>query len=91
MVKWKKQKFAFASTKTVFDYVTEHSTDEDYRPREVSRATSCMPGSPEKIDVLSARVQRGEELWHRKDRTIDDVIQKLADAADLLGNNNDGN
>lgn len=33
--------------------------------------TDAMPGSDEKIDVLTARVARGEGLWHPKDRRLE--------------------
>lgn len=31
------------------------------------KPTDALPGSPEKIEVLRARVAAGEELWHPKD------------------------
>lgn len=32
------------------------------------RATEALPGSPEKLAVLSERVRLGQPLWHPRDR-----------------------
>jgi hypothetical protein len=32
------------------------------------RATTAMPGTAEKLDVLAERLQRGVPLWHPRDR-----------------------
>lgn len=46
--------------------------DWGFEPREQpARDFSCtaaMPGTPEKIDVLAARIEQGLPLWHPHDR-----------------------
>jgi hypothetical protein len=32
--------------------------------------TDALPGSPEKLDVLAKRLERGEPLWHPEDRIL---------------------
>lgn len=39
-------------------------------PRPATKATLARPGSIEKIAVLAARAERGEELYHPDDETI---------------------
>lgn len=34
-----------------------------------SRPTRTMPGSKARVEVLAARVERGESLWHDEDLT----------------------
>ena len=41
--------------------------DDDFEPVPALERTSARPGSPEKIEVMRARVERGESLWHRDD------------------------
>ena len=38
-------------------------------PRPAKLATAASPGSHEKLEILRARVERGESLWHPSDRT----------------------
>jgi hypothetical protein len=39
-------------------------------------STEAMPGSHEKLEVLSERVSRGLPLWHPRDRrTYDEVVR----------------
>lgn len=44
----------------------------DFEPddQEVSRfeATKALPGTAEKLAVLSARIKKGQPLWHPSDR-----------------------
>lgn len=52
----------------------------DYDPEDSSResfaATTAMPGSEEKLDVLATRVLQGLPLWHPSDRrTFDDCAE----------------
>lgn len=48
------------------------SGDWLFEPQEVGasdfQATSAMPGSKEKLDVLASRVRSGLPLWHESDR-----------------------
>jgi len=41
--------------------------DEDFHPSAASAPTASPPGSHEKVEVLSARMLAGEELWHPED------------------------
>ena len=38
-------------------------------------ATQARPGSPEKIQVMKRRVQRGQQIFHPGDATISDYDQ----------------
>jgi hypothetical protein len=40
-----------------------------FKPKPAELATAANPGSAEKIEILRARVERGENLWHESDRT----------------------
>ena len=44
----------------------------DFEPKETKEesfeATQALPGSHEKLDVLSQRVAQGLPLWHPEDR-----------------------
>jgi hypothetical protein len=56
--------------RNVFEAILKYGHDEDFAPVEHNdfRATSAPAGSKEKLEVLAARVQRGEPLWHPDDR-----------------------
>lgn len=61
--------------RTVFDAIK--SGQWDYEPEEQDgsefASTRALPGSIEKVSVLSDRVSRGLPLWHPLDRrTYDD-------------------
>ena len=48
----------------------EVSNDEQYQP------TSSLPGSEEKLAILSERINAGLPLWHPEDRyTYDDTAK----------------
>lgn len=46
--------------------------DWHFEPEEIDanhyRATSAIPGSREKLDILAERVRDGLPLWHQSDR-----------------------
>ena len=46
--------------------------------------TAALPGSPEKIDVLTARAAAGQQLWHPLDAPLD--RRKLTEQAEAAGN-----
>lgn len=46
----------------VWDYEPQDCKGAEYEP------TSAMPGTVEKLDVLSDRLRRGLPLWHPNDR-----------------------
>jgi hypothetical protein len=43
----------------------------DFEPQEVAKekfeSTAARPGSKQKVEVLAARIGRGEPLWHPLD------------------------
>jgi hypothetical protein len=50
----------------------------DFEPADTRgdafQATTALPGSDEKLEVLARRVERGLPLWHPEDRrTFDDT------------------
>ena len=56
--------------KSILDAVREG--DWYFEPEELDStrfdATSAIPGTREKLDVLAERVSAGLPLWHRRDR-----------------------
>ena len=54
----------------VFEAILESGHDEDFAPVTTDDflATDAPAGSQAKIEVLAARVLRGEPLWHDQDR-----------------------
>ena len=57
--------------RNVFEAILEMGHDEDFAPVESDdfSGTDAPAGSRAKIDILAARVQRGEPLWHNEDRS----------------------
>ncbi len=43
------------------------TAEQDFVPKPTT-PTNVQPGTREKVEVLAARVQAGEELWHELDR-----------------------
>jgi len=37
--------------------------------------TNAAPGSPEKIVVLTQRLEQGFDLWHPNDATLDGAVE----------------
>ncbi len=57
-----------------FDPEDQDATSgEDYEP------TSSLPGSDEKLAVLSERIKAGLPLWHPEDRYSFDDSKKIPD------------
>jgi hypothetical protein len=52
----------------------------DFEPEEEDKSefasTEAMPGSHEKLEVLSERVSRGLPLWHPRDRQTYDETSR---------------
>ena len=38
------------------------------------RPTNTMPGTPERVEVYFWRVERGEDIWHEDDATLQDFL-----------------
>jgi hypothetical protein len=57
--------------RNVFEAILESGHDEDFAPlpSDDFSATDAPAGSRAKIDILAARVMRGEPLWHPEDRS----------------------
>jgi len=57
--------------RNVFEAILKYGHDEDFKP-EAGRdfeATNAPAGSPDKIEMLRQRVEKGQPLWHTEDRT----------------------
>jgi hypothetical protein len=57
--------------KNVFEAILKYGHDEDFDPIESPdqfEPTDAPAGSPEKIEILRQRVERGLHLWHAEDR-----------------------
>jgi hypothetical protein len=46
-----------------WDFEPEETPEDQYE------STVALPGTDEKLDILALRVQQGQPLWHRRDRT----------------------
>jgi len=57
--------------RNVFEAILEMGHDEDFVPvvDDNFTATDAPAGSPEKIEILAARVLNGQPLWHDDDRS----------------------
>ncbi len=58
------------NVRNVFEAILKYGHDEDFAPESSHsfEATDAPAGSPEKIEILRARVERGQPLWHDEDR-----------------------
>lgn len=54
---------------TFFESVHPMRGECYFEPASDGQPTTERPGSRAKIELLAARLQRGEELWHEDDRT----------------------
>lgn len=51
-----------------------NSLTENYKPENTPKPTKALPGTNEKIEVLSRRVENNEKLFHDSDKTFDGCI-----------------
>lgn len=51
----------------LFQCLAKYGHDEDFEARLPDRSTKYPPGSPEKIEVMRMRIERGEALDHPDD------------------------
>jgi hypothetical protein len=51
----------------VLDYIIEHGDDEGFEPMEPT-PTDAQPGSKAKVEAMTQRLLRGEDLHHSEDR-----------------------
>lgn len=54
--------------KPLLRYHPSSAAFASYEPIPPAIPTDAFPGSEEKVDILAARVDRGEDLWHPDDR-----------------------
>jgi len=60
--------FEAASLET---HMKSHGNDCGFRERKMcSKPTKHLPGTWDKVEVLAARVQAGEPLWHPEDAKL---------------------
>jgi hypothetical protein len=61
----------FLVMRNVFEAILECGHDEDFAPAEIDEfgATDAPAGSRAKIDILAARILKGQPLWHPSDRS----------------------
>lgn len=52
----------------VLEVLRKYGHDEGWEPKAPEEPTVCAGGTEAKIEVLRARVSRGEGLWHTDDR-----------------------
>lgn len=55
------------SDDSIFGDLLRKGHDEDFEPKRFGSPTSYAPGSVGKVEVLSERLVRGEELFHPDD------------------------
>jgi hypothetical protein len=55
---------------SIFQWLGVVGNDESYEPKNLDGfvASDAPPGSPEKVELLKQRVERGQPLWHHDDR-----------------------
>ena len=69
--------------KNVFEEIKNKSHDEDWVGLPAKVATAAKPGTAEKIEVMVARLEAGEELHHPNDERRPGTIEQ-SDAMQLL-------
>ena len=75
-----------SNPQSIFNYIDEKYTEDGYEVGEnqVFIATDAPPGSPEKLEVLRLRVERGFPLWHDADRNDFHGIVEIATRSESL-------
>jgi hypothetical protein len=53
--------------RNIFTELVEKQHDEDFCPVVASAPTAAPPGSFAKLEVMAARVEAGQSLWHDED------------------------
>ena len=62
--------------KNVFEEIKNKSHDEDWIGLPPKMATAAKPGTAEKIEVMTARLEAGEELHHPNDERRPGTIEQ---------------
>ena len=63
----------------VISHLAIYKSDEGFSPPLPSKPILHPPGSPEKVEELARRVERGQHLWHEGDAVSEDVVKKRAE------------
>ena len=63
--------FGFGEHQEFLDYLGANKTDDGFEPTRMPEPTDAAPGTWSKVEILAARLQAGEELWHPEDKPID--------------------
>lgn len=68
------------ATMNLFQSLLKHGDDRNFKPIITSefQPTAAPAGSPEKIQVLAYRVERGFPLWHPLDGCRDEEFVRPA-------------
>ena len=66
--KEKKQITKNVNVDNVFEAISRFGHDEDFVPPFPGTQTNAYPGTKEKIEIMRARVQRGEPIFNKGDR-----------------------
>lgn len=69
---------------SLFSEILRLGHDEDYNPKYEPKPTEARAGSTEKIQVLAARVIRGEWLFHPEDNPMSCTIAESNEARDYF-------
>ena len=62
--------------KNVFEEITNKGYDDDWVSLPAKVATAAKPGTAEKIEVMVARLQDGEDLHHPNDEQVPGTIEQ---------------
>lgn len=49
-------------------HIRFHGSDKGFEPSRPGRPTDAQPGTREKFQILCDRIERGEQLFHPRDR-----------------------
>ncbi|KAA5542766.1 hypothetical protein FYK55_14700 [Roseiconus nitratireducens] len=52
---------------SIHDHLTHFRDDRQFVPCREPAPTNALPGTPEKLEVLKARLEAGEHLHHQDD------------------------
>jgi len=62
--------------KNVFEEITNKGYDDDWVSLPAKVATAAKPGTAEKIEVMVARLDAGEDLHHPNDEQVPGTIEQ---------------
>jgi hypothetical protein len=70
--------------KNVFEEIKNKSHDEDWIGLPPKMATAAKPGTAEKIEVMTARLQAGEDLHHPNDEQVPGTIEQSSQMQSMV-------